>query len=68
MTFKNFYGLNFLLHTGEFSYESTIKISDLRVTIFDAQSAWVIMRSLVEQLHTVALSNNGRGEVNSDHL
>ena len=64
MTFKNFYGLNFLLHTGE----STIKISDLRVTIFDAQSAWVIMRSLVEQLHTVVLGNNGRGEVKSDHL
>ena len=40
----------------------------LGVTVLDSEGAGVIMRSLVEQLHTVLLGSEGRGEMDGDHL
>ena len=40
----------------------------LGVTVLDSEGARVIVGSLIEQLHTVLLGSEGRGEMDGDHL
>ena len=38
------------------------------VTVLDSDGNSVIMRSLIKELHAVALSSDGRGKMDGDHL
>ena len=38
------------------------------VTVLDSDGNSVVMRSLIKEFHAVALSSDGRGKVNGDHL
>ena len=38
------------------------------VTVLDSDSNGVVMRPLIQEFHAVALSSDGRGKVDGDHL
>ena len=38
------------------------------VTVLDSNGNSVVMRSLIKELHAVALSSDGRGKMDGDHL
>jgi len=50
-------------HLGDVKHEGGVGIA-----VLDTQSALIIVRTLVKHLHTVALSSDGRGEVDTDHF